>query len=59
MGPAVPLDHPVLTTPRAADPFPFALHECFDAYRVIAESNGRLIGMSGKRLSIVMTGDSA
>ncbi|EJD35293.1 alpha/beta-hydrolase [Auricularia subglabra TFB-10046 SS5] len=40
-------------------PFPFALDECFDAYRVIAESYGRLIGMSGKRLNIIMTGDSA
>ncbi|KZV86217.1 alpha/beta-hydrolase [Exidia glandulosa HHB12029] len=48
-----------LTVGCGIDPFPFALDECFDAYRVIAESLGRLIGMSGKKLNIIMTGDSA
>jgi acetyl esterase/lipase len=41
------------------DPYPFAIDEAFDTYRVLAESAGQLIGMSGKKLNIIMTGDSA
>ncbi|EIN11887.1 alpha/beta-hydrolase [Punctularia strigosozonata HHB-11173 SS5] len=40
-------------------PYPWAIEEAFDAYRVLAASNGKLIGMSGRRLHIVMSGDSA
>ncbi|EPQ57298.1 alpha/beta-hydrolase [Gloeophyllum trabeum ATCC 11539] len=40
-------------------PYPFAIDEIFDTYRVLVESAGRLIGMSGKKLSIIMSGDSA
>ncbi|KAF8160802.1 Alpha/Beta hydrolase protein [Crassisporium funariophilum] len=40
-------------------PYPFALDESFDAYRLMVESCGKLIGMSGKKLSIILSGDSA
>ncbi|KAI0063628.1 alpha/beta-hydrolase [Artomyces pyxidatus] len=40
-------------------PYPFAIDEAFDCYRVIAESKGKAIGMSGKRLNVILTGDSA
>jgi acetyl esterase/lipase len=40
-------------------PYPFAIDECFDVYRAIAMSTGRCIGMSGKKLNIILTGDSA
>ncbi|KZT26689.1 alpha/beta-hydrolase [Neolentinus lepideus HHB14362 ss-1] len=40
-------------------PYPFAIDEIFDTYRVLVESSGQLIGMSGKKLNIIMTGDSA
>ncbi|KIM69024.1 hypothetical protein SCLCIDRAFT_103917 [Scleroderma citrinum Foug A] len=40
-------------------PYPFAMDECFDLYRLLAESNGRCIGMSGKQFNIVLSGDSA
>lgn len=41
------------------DPYPFAIDECFDAYRVLVESAGKLIGMSGTALDVVFSGDSA
>lgn len=60
------------------DPYPFAIDEAFDAYRVLIESGaltlsypifldpdvdqlaaGTLLGMSGKKLNIVISGDSA
>ncbi|KII92745.1 hypothetical protein PLICRDRAFT_155534 [Plicaturopsis crispa FD-325 SS-3] len=40
-------------------PYPFAIDEAFDTYRVLVESKGVLMGMSGKKLNIVMSGDSA
>ncbi|KAF6761258.1 Alpha/Beta hydrolase protein [Ephemerocybe angulata] len=40
-------------------PYPFAIDEAFDTYRVLVESNGTLIGLGGKQLSIIMSGDSA
>ncbi|KAF9263321.1 alpha/beta-hydrolase [Marasmius fiardii PR-910] len=40
-------------------PYPFAIDEAFDTYRVLVESNATVIGMSGKCLGIVLTGDSA
>ncbi|KAI0040005.1 alpha/beta-hydrolase [Auriscalpium vulgare] len=40
-------------------PYPFAIDEAFDTYRVLVESKGKVIGMSGTRLNIIMTGDSA
>ncbi|EAU91714.1 hormone-sensitive lipase [Coprinopsis cinerea okayama7 len=40
-------------------PYPFAIDEAFDTYRVLVESNGSLIGMSGRKLSVVICGDSA
>ncbi|KAJ3145963.1 hypothetical protein HDU86_000587 [Geranomyces michiganensis] len=51
------------------NPYPFALEECFDAYRSVVESNGAAIGMQGwweagrrvkkSPIKIVMAGDSA
>ncbi|KIJ49651.1 hypothetical protein M422DRAFT_74669 [Sphaerobolus stellatus SS14] len=40
-------------------PFPFALDECFDVYQTIVNTNGICLGMSGSKLDIVLTGDSA
>lgn len=40
-------------------PYPCAIEECFDVYQLLAESRGAAIGMSGKVLNIIMTGDSA
>ncbi|KAJ6500138.1 Alpha/Beta hydrolase protein [Mycena vitilis] len=40
-------------------PYPFAIDEAFDIYKLLVESTGTLIGMSGKKLNIVVTGDSA
>ncbi|POW05900.1 hypothetical protein PSHT_10574, partial [Puccinia striiformis] len=40
-------------------PFPYAIHECMDVYRVIQESKGRVIGMGRDMVDIVLTGDSA
>lgn len=40
-------------------PYPFAIDEVFDVYRLLVESAGRIIGMSGNNLSVIVTGDSA
>ena len=41
-------------------PYPYALHEGFDAYRSIIASNGRCLGLRGERCPrIVVAGDSA
>ncbi|KAI9456514.1 Alpha/Beta hydrolase protein [Lactarius psammicola] len=40
-------------------PYPFAIDEVFDAYRIIVESKGKAIGMAGEDLNIVLSGDSA
>ncbi|THH15139.1 hypothetical protein EW146_g5296 [Bondarzewia mesenterica] len=40
-------------------PYPFAVDEAFDTYRILVESKGKAIGMSGKNLNVIMTGDSA
>ncbi|KAI6121390.1 Alpha/Beta hydrolase protein [Pisolithus thermaeus] len=40
-------------------PYPFAMDECFDLYRLLAESSGRCIGMSGKDFNVILSGDSA
>ncbi|TBU56379.1 alpha/beta-hydrolase [Dichomitus squalens] len=40
-------------------PYPFSIDECFDLYRVLVETTGLVIGMSGRSLNIVLTGDSA
>jgi len=40
-------------------PFPYAIHECMDVYRLIQESKGRAIGMGRDMVDIVLTGDSA
>ena len=41
------------------DPYPFAIDECFDAYRTLVASAGKIIGMSGSKLNVIFTGDSA
>ncbi|KAF8628907.1 hypothetical protein AX15_003688 [Amanita polypyramis BW_CC] len=40
-------------------PYPFAIDEAYDTYKAIADSAGRCIGMSGKSLRIIISGDSA
>ncbi|TDL25905.1 alpha/beta-hydrolase [Rickenella mellea] len=40
-------------------PYPYAIDEGFDAYCTIMETHGRLLGMSGEKLNIIMSGDSA
>ncbi|KAG8837918.1 hypothetical protein FRC18_007261 [Serendipita sp. 400] len=40
-------------------PYPYAIEECFDVYRLLVESKGAAIGMSGKLLNTIMSGDSA
>lgn len=41
-------------------PYPFALEECFDLYRTLHETAGKVIGMSGSpNFRILLTGDSA
>ncbi|KAJ8468257.1 hypothetical protein ONZ51_g9761 [Trametes cubensis] len=40
-------------------PYPFSIDECFDLYRVLVETTGIVIGMSGRELNIICTGDSA
>ncbi|OBT88890.1 hypothetical protein VE02_01866 [Pseudogymnoascus sp. 03VT05] len=41
-------------------PYPYALNECFDVYRAIIASRGRLVGLSGEVMpKIVICGDSA
>jgi acetyl esterase/lipase len=46
-------------TQASQDPYPFAIDEVVDVYRSIVESTGTLLGMSGRHLNIIMTGDSA
>lgn len=51
-----------LTLPRAQAPeypWPWAIDEAYDAYKQLHAAKGKNIGMSGDRLSIVLTGDSA
>jgi hypothetical protein len=61
----------------SSDPYPYAIDEAFDTYKVLVESGeflslctlcftyvinlavGGLIGMSGKKLNIMISGDSA
>ncbi|KAF8894039.1 Alpha/Beta hydrolase protein [Infundibulicybe gibba] len=40
-------------------PYPFAIDEAHDTYKILVETAGKLIGMSGKELKIVVSGDSA
>lgn len=40
-------------------PFPFAIDEMYDAYKLLYATNGKSIGMSGLALNVVITGDSA
>lgn len=50
---------PPLLNTYSSDPYPFAVDEIFDAYRIIVESKGKAIGMSGEDINIVLSGDSA
>lgn len=40
-------------------PYPYALHECFDVFRLLHETKGSIIGMKQGEVRIVLTGDSA
>lgn len=52
---------PMLLNTPSTDPYPFAVDEVFDAYRIIVESKGKAIGIgiAGEDLNIVLSGDSA
>lgn len=52
---------PMLLNTPCTDPYPFAIDEVFDAYRIIAESKGKAIGIgiAGEDLNVVLSGDSA
>ena len=41
------------------DPYPYAVDEVFDAYQVLVDTAGAVIGMSGCSLEIIASGDSA
>ena len=41
------------------DPYPYAVDEVFDTYQVLVDTAGAVIGMSGRSLEIVASGDSA
>lgn len=41
------------------DPFPWAIDEAFDLYKIILETNGRLLDMKSDTLNILLAGDSA
>ena len=51
--------HVRLTPGLVADPYPFAIDECFDVYRTLVSSSGKIIGMSGTKFNAIFTGDSA
>ena len=40
-------------------PYPYALHECFDTYRLLQDTKGSCIGFTRGELRIVLSGDSA
>ncbi|KAG8747848.1 hypothetical protein FRC10_011294 [Ceratobasidium sp. 414] len=40
-------------------PYPFAIDEAYDIYKLLVESKGRIIGMAGDKLDVILTGDSA
>ncbi|CDO76538.1 hypothetical protein BN946_scf184769.g2 [Trametes cinnabarina] len=59
---AIRTGKPVLSVDYAKAPeypYPFSIDECFDLYRVLVETSGIVIGMSGRKLNIICTGDSA
>lgn len=40
-------------------PYPYAIHEGLDIYRLLVESKGRILGFGQGELNIILTGDSA
>lgn len=50
---------PRLLNGHFTDPYPFAVDEVFDAYRIIVESKGKAIGIGAEDINIVLSGDSA
>jgi acetyl esterase/lipase len=50
---------PRLPNTHSSDPYPFAVDEVFDAYRVIVESKGKAIGIGVEDINIALSGDSA
>lgn len=41
------------------DPYPFAIDEAYDIYRLLVDSAGTAIGMSGRKFNVIISGDSA
>jgi hypothetical protein len=50
---------PECTAYTDTDPYPYAIDEAFDVYQALMESVGKIIGLSGRKLNIIMSGDSA
>ena len=44
---------------NAEYPYPYAVHECYDVYRLLHDTRGSVIGTSAGDLRIVLSGDSA
>ena len=42
-----------------SDPYPWAIDEGFDVYRILTETKGGIIGMDGQKLDVILSGDSA
>ncbi|KAG9004786.1 hypothetical protein FRB90_010716, partial [Tulasnella sp. 427] len=40
-------------------PYPWAIDEAFDCYQTLIETEGRVLGMSGRNLEVIVSGDSA
>ncbi|KZP34361.1 alpha/beta-hydrolase [Athelia psychrophila] len=40
-------------------PYPFAIDEAYDIYRLLVDSAGTAIGMSGRKFNVIISGDSA
>lgn len=40
-------------------PYPYAVHECYDVYRLLHDTRGSVLGTRSGDLRIVLTGDSA
>ncbi|KAH8925054.1 alpha/beta-hydrolase [Atractiella rhizophila] len=40
-------------------PYPYAIDECLDLYKILVQSKGSMIGMGRNKIDIVLTGDSA
>ena len=54
-----PFGHSVNCSHITLDPYPWAIDEGFDVYRILTETKGGIIGMNGQKLDVILSGDSA